>query len=251
MRRGHQGHERRQARGDRAEDAAAAGAPVAEGVGEAHRQAGEQHVGARRDDHGSADGLVAGLQDDQPDDGPDAGEDVATTDDEGPHPDVVDVVGLRRGGTAWPRAGRRRTAREGRRRGRPAHRPTPRPVPLRSWRPPQSVRSSDQTLVRTSDFCKTVPVTDPDELNLGLLLFIPYRFLEQAVLDALQEPRTRHSAQPGAGLPAHRRTTGRGSPSSPRRRSSPSRPSARSSTSSRRPATYGGSTTRRTPARGW
>ncbi len=31
-----------------------------------------------------------------------------------------------------------------------------------------------------------MPVTDPDELNLGLLLFIPYRHLESVVLDALR-----------------------------------------------------------------
>jgi DNA-binding MarR family transcriptional regulator len=30
-------------------------------------------------------------------------------------------------------------------------------------------------------------VTDPDELNLGLLLFIPYRHLESAVLEALRD----------------------------------------------------------------
>lgn len=30
-------------------------------------------------------------------------------------------------------------------------------------------------------------MTDPDELNLGLLLFIPYRHLESAVLEALRD----------------------------------------------------------------
>ena len=30
-------------------------------------------------------------------------------------------------------------------------------------------------------------MTEPDELNLGLLLFIPYRFLEQSVLEALRQ----------------------------------------------------------------
>ena len=42
-------------------------------------------------------------------------------------------------------------------------------------------------LVRSSDFCQTARVTDTDEaLNLGLLLFIPYRFMESAVLTALR-----------------------------------------------------------------
>jgi DNA-binding MarR family transcriptional regulator len=30
-------------------------------------------------------------------------------------------------------------------------------------------------------------VSEPDELNVGLLLFIPYRFMESAVLDALRQ----------------------------------------------------------------
>jgi DNA-binding MarR family transcriptional regulator len=43
-------------------------------------------------------------------------------------------------------------------------------------------------LVRFSDFChdRTVSAEPPEPLNLGLLLFIPYRFLESAVLAALR-----------------------------------------------------------------
>jgi DNA-binding MarR family transcriptional regulator len=42
-------------------------------------------------------------------------------------------------------------------------------------------------LVRFSDFCNHVEVADDAaELNLGLLLFIPYRFLESAVMAALK-----------------------------------------------------------------
>jgi len=41
-------------------------------------------------------------------------------------------------------------------------------------------------LVRNSDVCKTARVTDTDDANLGLLLFIPYRFMETAVLNALR-----------------------------------------------------------------
>jgi DNA-binding MarR family transcriptional regulator len=50
------------------------------------------------------------------------------------------------------------------------------------------VRISDEKIVRNSDVCKTGAVSDPPDLNpglnLGLLLFIPYRHLEQSVLDA-------------------------------------------------------------------
>jgi len=43
------------------------------------------------------------------------------------------------------------------------------------------------TLVRTSDFCNHGCVPDDEsDLNLGLLLFIPYRSMESAVLAALR-----------------------------------------------------------------
>src|SRR3954447_21174279 len=51
--------------------------------------------------------------------------------------------------------------------------------------PPPMVRQSDQRLVRDSDFCNDVAMAAED-LNLGLLLFIPYRFMESAVLDHLR-----------------------------------------------------------------
>ena len=42
-------------------------------------------------------------------------------------------------------------------------------------------------IVRDSDFCHDVVVADDDEEpNLGLLLFIPYRFLESAVMAELK-----------------------------------------------------------------
>ena len=44
-------------------------------------------------------------------------------------------------------------------------------------------------LVRSSDFCHYVDMSDDQsgELNLGLLLFIPYRYMESAVLDGLRK----------------------------------------------------------------
>jgi DNA-binding MarR family transcriptional regulator len=42
-------------------------------------------------------------------------------------------------------------------------------------------------LVRSSDLCNDVGVAqDAEELNLGLLLFVPYRFMESAVLAELK-----------------------------------------------------------------
>src|SRR3954469_19143220 len=41
-------------------------------------------------------------------------------------------------------------------------------------------------LVRDSDFCNDGGMAEDDELNLGLLLLIPYRFMETAVLANLK-----------------------------------------------------------------
>jgi DNA-binding MarR family transcriptional regulator len=42
-------------------------------------------------------------------------------------------------------------------------------------------------MVRASDFCKADLVTDSADLNLGLLLFIPYRAMETEVLQHLRD----------------------------------------------------------------